>query len=233
MRFQYAPDMSYKDVGSGHVLYSAPGFPAFPARLSIELFERARHAVGVSRASLWDPMCGAGGMATTLGLTCSDSLRQILATDICGDAVSLAQRNLKLISSEGLAHRSEELRQIGADPSRIVSAERLAKGIKGQVIKVRAAVADSTDRKALLDLNVGNVDIVLTDLPYGAQTHWQSASETPLLAMLDALRHVLPRHSVMVFASTDRRAFDGAPKAFRSFKYGRRTIKMYRWSEAH
>lgn len=231
MRFEYAPSISYEDVGSGHVLYSAPGFPAFPARLSLELFEQARHAVGVDRASLWDPLCGAGGIATTLGLVCSASLRQILATDICGEAVSLAQRNLKLLSSEGLIGRADELRQIGADPARIASAERLAKRIEGRGIKVKAAVADATDRTVLLDLDVGGIDIVLADLPYGAQTHWRSVSDAPFLAMIDSLRHVLPSHSVMVFASTDRRVFDGAPTALRSFRHGHRTIKMYRVGE--
>lgn len=228
MRFDYAPNISYADVGSGHVLYSAPGCPAFPARLSIELFERARHAAGVDRASVWDPMCGAGGIVTTLGLVCASSLNRIWATDYSEDAISLARRNLELVSSGGLADRADELRRIGAAPSRIASAERLAKRMKGLKIEIGTGVADVTDRAALFELGVGTIDIVITDLPYGDQTHWHSASNAPFLAMLEALTDVLPPHSVMVFASTDRKAFKAAPSAFRSFRHGHRTIKMYR-----
>lgn len=231
MHFDYAPNTDYADVGSGHVLYSAPGFPAFPARLSIELFERARHAAGVDRAALWDPMCGAGGIVTTLGLTRGNAIRRILATDVSSHAIALAERNPKLVHADGLTDRAETLRQMGAEPSRIVSAERLARRMKGIEIEAGARVADATNRAALVDLGVGTIDVVIADLPYGDQTHWQSASDAPFLAMLKTLTQLLPRHSVMVFTSTDRGAFSGAPNAFRSFRHGHRTIKMYRSAE--
>lgn len=228
MQFEHAPGISYQDLGSSQVLYSAPGFPSFPARLSVELFERARQIVDRQRVCLWDPMCGAGGIVATLGIACANVITKVLATDISCDAVSSARRNLELTSPQGLARRVEELRQMGAHPSRIASAERLMDGIEGRTIDVEAAVADITDKDTLDGLDPFIVDIVLTDLPYGSQTHWQTASERPLISMLDVLWAVLPPHAVIVVAATERRAFDDAPRAYRTLKHGRRTIKMFR-----
>ncbi|GLQ54029.1 hypothetical protein GCM10010862_12880 [Devosia nitrariae] len=228
MRFEYAPAVSYEDLGSGQVLYSAPGFPAFPARVSIELFERARQIVGRQQVSVWDPMCGAGGIVATLGIACAHSITNVIATDISGDAVWLARRNLELTSPQGLSRRANELRQMGANPSRIASAERLMKLVDGRAIAFEAAVADITDKASLPGIDPSMIDIVVTDLPYGSQTHWQTASERPLVSMLDVLWHVLPRHAVVVVAATDRSAFDAGPPAYRAFKHGHRTIKMYR-----
>jgi hypothetical protein len=148
--------------------------------------------------------------------------------DVSCDAVSLARRNLELTSPQGLARRLEELRQMGAHPSRIASAERLMDRIEGRAVEIEARVADITDKDTLEGLNHFTADIVLTDLPYGSQTHWQTASERPLVSMLDVLWDVLPPHAVIVVAATERRAFDDAPRAYRTLKHGRRTIKMFR-----
>lgn len=233
MRFEHAPAGSYEDVASGQVLYSAPGFPAFPARLGIELFKRGYHAAALDRrASLWDPMCGAGGLAATLGLLCADWLETILATDISSDAIALARRNLDLVSAENLSARAEQLAHRGVDPARIASARHLIARLGDNRPGTRTALADATDRQSLRDLDPGAVDIVLTDLPYGRQTHWETGSQKPFLAMVEALQHVLPRHAVMIFAASDRKVFEGAPPALRSFKHGHRTIKMYRVAQA-
>ena len=45
----------YADYSSGHVLRSAPGFPAFPVRLASEIFQRALALrPGLAPAALWD-----------------------------------------------------------------------------------------------------------------------------------------------------------------------------------
>jgi 23S rRNA (guanine2535-N1)-methyltransferase len=58
--YRYAAEKEgYADYSSGHVLRSAPGFPAFPVRLASEVFQRAvALRPGSSPVALWDPCCG-------------------------------------------------------------------------------------------------------------------------------------------------------------------------------
>jgi tRNA G10 N-methylase Trm11 len=228
MQFIFANMPNYEDLGSGQVLYSAPGFPSFPARLSIEFFERAREVAGVERASFWDPMCGAGGIATTVGIACGDAISRILVSDVSGAALELAKRNLSLIAADGVLRRIVDLKHGGADDSRISSAERLVEVVRGRDIKVRTALADATNPGSLQAIPPGSVDIVVTDVPYGQRTYWQGKSVRPLAAMITALRQVMPQHGVVVIAARGREEFDGTPAAYRSFKHGHRLIKMYR-----
>jgi len=228
MQFRFANAINYADLGSGQVLYSAPGFPSFPARLSIELFERAREVARVERASFWDPMCGAGGIATTVGIACANAVSRILASDVSDDALVLAKRNLSLISAEGSLRRMIQLRTSGASHTRISSAERLVEVTRGRDIPVRTAVADVTNPGSLEAIAPGWVDIVLTDVPYGQRAHWYTKSAKPLSAMIAALCQVMPQHGVVVIAARGKEAFCGTPPAYRSFKHGHRLIKMYR-----
>jgi 23S rRNA (guanine2535-N1)-methyltransferase len=228
MQFKFANALSYQDLGSGQVLHSAPGFPSFPARLGIELFERAREVAGVEYASFWDPMCGAGGVATTIGIACGDAVSRILATDISTDSLAIAQRNLSLTSAEGISRRIGDLKRKGAHPSRILSAERLAKIVRCRKIPFRTTVADVTNSASLKAIVPGSVDVVFADVPYGLRTSWQSTSSTPIASMIAALWHVLPPHGVIVIAALGRGSFNGTPLAHRSYKHGHRIIKMYR-----
>ena len=109
MRFEHAPRTSFEDFASGNILHSAPGYPAFPIRLTLELFERARLLTGKPRVGVWDPMCGAGGIVTTLGLLRPEAITHILATDINEDATTLAAKNLQLLSDHGMRQRAKSL----------------------------------------------------------------------------------------------------------------------------
>jgi len=168
MRFA-APAADYSDFAGGQVLHSAPGFPGFPARLAIELFERARLLTGRTRVGVWDPMCGAGGIVTTLGLARPEAITRLLATDISADAVALASKNLGLVSEVGLRRRAREL--AGRSAARAAAAERLRMRLEGSPpIDRRTAVLDATRLDGAEAHEPGRIDIVITDLPYGHQT---------------------------------------------------------------
>lgn len=227
MRFEHAPDTSYEDVGGGVVLHSAPGFPGFPARLALELFERARMMLGRHRVGLWDPLCGAGGLATTLALSNRARLTRVLATDVDAAAVALAARNLALTSAAGLAARRRELADRGAAPSRLAAADRLREDLRG-ALPTQTVRVDATDPGALAALDLEGIDVVFADLPYGSQTGWTASASDPGAATLTALRAVLPGDAVVVFVTIDRDQARSLPAATRSFKHGHRFIRLYR-----
>jgi 23S rRNA G2445 N2-methylase RlmL len=225
VKFEHAPADSYADVASGAVLHSAPGFPSFPARLALELFDRARALTGRNQVGLWDPACGAGGLVTTLAMLRRSHLRIVRAGDVDPDAVTLARRNLSLTTLTGLQRRIDTLRSSDADRQRLESAERLVTLVNGAPpLDVHVEQADATQEHPPSP----NIDVALSDLPYGSKTNWSSAADDPPTTMLDLLWAALPRHAVVVLVSVDRHGLPARTPAHRTFKHGRRHIKIYR-----
>lgn len=228
MKFEHAPQASYEDVGGGQVLHSAPGFPGFPARLAVELFERARALVGRERVGLWDPMCGAGGILTSVALLRPEALTRVLASDVDEGALGLARRNLELTTRAGLKARRAELVERSASPGRVASTDRLlARVAGGPPLVTSVARADVTDPASVADLDLDGIHVVMADLPYGTQTDWSSASTTPTAQALEVLGRALPAGSVVVLSTTERDHLRGLPDATRSFKHGHRHLRMY------
>ena len=227
MKFEYTAAANYADLAGGQVLYSAPGYPGFPVRLTLELFERARLLTGRSRVGVWDPMCGAGTIVTTLGLARGEAITHILATDISEAATTLAAKNLELLTEDGLLRRARSL--AGRSPGRVEAAERLRRRRHGaEPIATRVSVMDATREFDADRLPLDGIDVVIADLPYGKQTAWTSDIRHPSLQMLYQLREQLHDHAVIVLCSNRRTDFQNLPKSLRAFKHGNRIIKFYR-----
>ncbi len=229
---------SYADL-SGGVLHSAPGFPAFPARLASEMFQRALAFVPGSTAHVWDPCCGSGHLLTTLVLQHRRDITAVLATDVDPEALILARKNLDLLSEQGMDARSVELRA-RADrlrkPSYLdaaASARRLARRLAepGGALPSRVAQADvfSTDqlRRALAGQRP---NLVLTDVPYGEQTSWAGPDRAAGIdGMLAALEEVLDDDAVIAVATRGRKArLAGPRRPLASFKIGTRAVVFCR-----
>lgn len=206
----------YRDLSSGSVLYSVPGYPAYPVRLASELFQRAVERLPDRPVGLWDPCCGSGVMITTIGLLHRDRLRFVLATDVEPAATSLASRNVALLTDRGLTARAEELRlrrQAFGKASHAEAAEaagRLARrlGVAGGDLPGNAAVADVFDPVTLRAvLPAYPPDLVLTDVPYGEQTNWVGSPTgvEPLQGAMQALAAVLPDHAVIALTVLGRK----------------------------
>ena len=102
---------NHEDLSAGGVLFSAPGFPAFPVRLASEMFQRAMTSVPDGPTIVWDPCCGSGYLLTVLSLLHRDQIAGIIGSDVDDAALELARQNLDLLSESGLALRSAELRE--------------------------------------------------------------------------------------------------------------------------
>ncbi|MEV0617397.1 rRNA methyltransferase [Nonomuraea sp. NPDC050404] len=229
----------FEHLASGSVLHSAPGFPAFPVRLVSEIFQRALALRGGDRpAVVWDPCCGSGYLLTVLALLHRREIASVLASDLDPEAISLAERNLGLLSRTGLTARAAELDERAArfDRPSHASAAHAARRIAAELdasggdvpYAVRQADVFDPDRlrRALDGLAP---DIVITDVPYGEQTHWQgSGATTGIAGMLSALTAVLPRGSVIAVTVRGRKVpVEGGPRPRTSFKIGTRAVALF------
>jgi hypothetical protein len=230
----------YADLASGAVLHSAPGFPAFPVRLAAEMFLRGLALVG-GRApvTIWDPCCGTGYLVTVLALLHRRRVDQVIASDIDARAVTLARRNLRLLTGDGLGERAAELTGRAdrfGKPSYAATAEaatRLARQLAGHGgdVPAVAGVADAFDSGQLVPVLGGRTpQLVITDVPYGEQTHWHGpAAGGGLPAMVRAVAAVVPPETVMVVAARGRRVPLGAvAPPIERFKVGTRSVAIVR-----
>lgn len=221
MEYRFAAEQDYSDFSSGRVFYSLPGHPAFPVRLASEIFQRClahrEKIYGMSTpCTLYDPCCGAAYHLSVLGYLHGENIGKIIGSDIDQKAVALAERNLALLSMEGLERRIHELSEMleRYEKESHQDALRSASVLKGKLavlretfpLETRVFEANATDRKEITRHILSNsVDIVFTDVPYGQHSYWNDSLFTegsnPLTSMLDALFGVLSPTSIVAVAS--------------------------------
>jgi hypothetical protein len=219
MPYRFATErQNYADYAAGKVFYALPGHPAFPIRLASEIFQsclatrKAHNAT--TPCTLYDPCCGGAYHLSTLAYLHWNAIHEIIGSDIDEDVLALAQRNLALLTLDGLDRRIEEISVMWAAYGKASHVEALEsattlrqklKSVKTHPIKTRLFRADATDNQALsANLKEATVDIVMSDIPYGRLSEWQeaaSAPASPVWSMLDALRCVLTSNSVVAIAS--------------------------------
>ncbi|MBN1935480.1 MAG: hypothetical protein JW934_12500 [Anaerolineae bacterium] len=237
--------INYADYASGAVFYGLSGTPTFPIRLAGEMFDRC--AARLDRPGLYaiyDPCCGSGYLLATLAYFHWDEIGALIGSDVDERALSLAEANLSLLTVEGLDRRIAQIEQMGREygkPSHQEALEsagrlkaQLIEHLKGHTISTHIFCADATDAQALdAGLQKQEIDIVLTDLPYGQHSVWQTVRPTPwehddpTWHMLDALKKVIAPHTMLAIASD--KAQTAAHKGYRRlerFKLGKRQITL-------
>ncbi|HEX6383703.1 MAG TPA: hypothetical protein VF177_03435, partial [Anaerolineae bacterium] len=114
MPYRFATEsQNYSDYSSGRVFYSSPGYPAFPIRLASEIFRRClavRQTNGLTKpVVLYDPCCGGAYHLSTLAYLHWPAIDTIIASDIDAEILSVAARNLSLLTMAGLEKRIDEI----------------------------------------------------------------------------------------------------------------------------
>ncbi|NLP82748.1 rRNA methyltransferase [Microbacterium sp. CFH 90308] len=230
---------NHEDLSAGRVLFSAPGFPAFPVRLASETFRRAMTAVSDGPLIVWDPCCGSGYLLTVLSLLHRDEIAGIIGSDVDDAALDLAKQNLDLLSESGLMQRSAELRERAAEfdkPSYTRAAEaaqRLAHQLtaRGGPLPYSFARADAFDPQQLRRaLDGQRPKMVITDVPYGEQTTWAGPrADQGLTGMLRSISSVLDDDVVIAIATRGRKVLlDERIPRLASFKVGTRAVTLLR-----
>jgi hypothetical protein len=235
----------YSDLAAGKVLLAAPGCPAFPVRLAVEMFERCRAvraAAGFSgRAAVYDPCCGAGYLVTVLGILCGEAMGEIFASDVDGKAIERAERNLGLLTPTGFERRRAEIEEMrirfGKDShaAALAAADRIRRSLfpvrTGTPVRFRTFLADAFDASAVRrGLADAPVDIVITDVPYGLHSHWRTGGREgggSLDSLLEAIRPALSDRTILAVASDKKqKAAHPGYRRIEKFQIGKRRILL-------
>ncbi|MBQ2546826.1 MAG: hypothetical protein II836_00955 [Clostridia bacterium] len=175
MQYRFAGRGDYSYLASGNVLKHFTGMPCFPVRLTLELFGRAKEAVGRDRLRVYDPCAGSGFSLSAMGIAMQREIEAIYASDVDPACVEAARCNTSLLSREGLAAARERLADRGA------SAERLAQYDEAAA-KILPLLAGEPPRVTVFRHDIlastpslpEPVDFLFADLPYGIMTEWQT-----------------------------------------------------------
>lgn len=248
MHYQFAKERpDYSDLASGRVFYSLPGHPAFPIRLADEILQRCLARRQANRITgpcvLYDPCCGTAYHLSVLACLHWHSFHEIIGSDIDQRAVNVAQKNLGLLSIEGLDKRiseiSEMFRLYGKESHKeaLNSAQRLRDRIgtltEEHQLKTRVFQASALDSEELrVNLKGVTVDIVFADVPYGLHSQWRdpntnSELDNPLWRMLNALVGVLVPTSIVAVVSDKRqKALHEGYQRVEQFQIGKRRVAL-------
>jgi len=250
MKYQFADRQNYADFASGAVFLSSPGYPAFPVRLASEIFQRGLaigRKAGLSvPCRLYDPCCGSGYLLSVLAHLHREQIARLIASDIDPEALRLAEGNLALTTLAGMRARRSEIEAMLAaygKPSHL-AALASAKRLEGRLAAVgqthplasQVFAADATRQADIATkLQAGQVDMVITDIPYGRQSNWQVTESTPLRSkgslwlMLEALLGVLAPEAVVVLSADKRqRVTHAGYQPVKRLKHGKRQIVFLR-----
>lgn len=211
----------YSDLGAGQALYNLPGRPAFPVRLASEIFQRCLAERGKSGINapcvLYDPCCGGGYLLTTLAYLHRNSLRALIGSDVDPEALRLAEKNVSLLTLDGLDARIaqiQEMRNAYGKESHAASLESALR-LRGQLeerpfqpLSTRLFLTDATDGDAVsARLGPDAVDVVITDLPYDQRTQWRvseavlQSEQSPVWHLLESLLPVLSSQAVVAISA--------------------------------
>jgi 23S rRNA (guanine2535-N1)-methyltransferase len=181
--------LSKADLASGKVLFSRPGLTAFPVRLGNELFLRA---VALLEAAgrrppyhVYDPTCGGGYLMTVLGLLNPQSIARLSMSDISPEALSIAAKNVNLLSAEGMLDRQAELAALAKVSEREshAAATASAASLHAWLDRQSSALqqtsifkADATDPDGIRTHFPANpaIDIGFADAPYELHSTWRT-----------------------------------------------------------
>lgn len=229
---------NYEDYSSGRVLYSNPGAVAFPVRLVDEVFQRGASYLiqkGVLPPySVYDPCCGGGYSATVLGYLHGDQIRAIYASDISPQALSLAKKNLSLLSCHGLKARMRELEglicEFGKQSHKdaFQSAVRLQSRLESfhHTINSQCFCFDILGDKEF-SCELESINLVIVDVPYGKGAHWQveDGCINPSQGLLDKLKQILTNRSIVILATNkEEKILHSGYRKLAKLKIGKRCI---------
>jgi len=249
MNYKFVESVNFEDFSGGRVIYHKAGFTNYPVRLACEIFMRCLDKINKAKVSIYDPCCGSGYILTVLGFLYGDRIRAIYGSDVSAEAVSLAEKNLGLLPVEGLLRRKEELKALyqayGKDSHKqaVKSAERLlamremseASGIPCKVF--RRDVLAEKEVPLAESMDEDNIDIVITDIPYGSLVGWSTdgrptvdkAISDPFTVdiMLENIKTNLNPGAIVAVSSDKRqRISNPAYERLEKFKIGKRKVEI-------
>lgn len=247
MPYRFATEsQDYSDYASGRVFYGAPGHPAFPMRLTTEIFQRCqairRKRGNHGSVTLYDPCCGGAYHLSTLAYLHWHEIGTIIASDIDKEILSFAARNLSLLTRPGLNQRINEISALlstygkPSHAAALESATRLLSALEknsaGHRVDTYLFAANAMSSHQLIrELKDIDIDIVISDVPYGKRSIWQETKDAveqqsgSLWQMLEGMLPVLNNNTIVAIAVDKMQKCKHAQyKQIERFKVGKRQI---------
>ncbi len=239
-KYQYAATKeSYEDYSSGRVIYGAAGATNFPVRLSSEVFQQCAHYLKTKGKSgpykLYDPFCGVAYSLTVIGFLHGSEIESIAGSDSDSRMLEFAQKNLSLLSTKGLNKRIEELKRFVQEYNKashkeaLESAHRLQSKIQSSTTGAIQCFQFNAAGDKEFPESLPEIDMVITDLPYGKLTRWEGpvTEEGPAKKFLEKLKHKLSPISVVAIIHNKKQPISHPGyKVIRSFALGKRKIAL-------
>lgn len=215
MNFKYCNGENYEDFACGKVIYHRPGMTNYPVRLAQEIYKRALSYKEVKEnICVYDPCCGSGYILTILGLLNGDSIGTLIGSDIRPEAIELSEKNLSLLTNEGLEVRRMQLEQLFKEyekPShkeaidsicvfeKLIATQKVKPQVslfEGDILKDNTLIPkDDHDKRNF------KADIVIADVPYGDLVGWSEELDSPINKMLDELLPILKPDAIVAISS--------------------------------
>lgn len=189
MEYKYGKNDNYESLSSGRVLYHANGMTNFPVRLAQEIYGRClRYSPKKNNICLYDCCCGGGYLLTVLGFLNQDTIGRIIGSDINRELLNIAEKNLSLLSIEGMNKRIEEIEQMIASYQKQshIEAKKSALILKSWIKKDIEFEIFQADALKNIKLEICP-DIIITDVPYGNMVDWEGYEENVIDKLLDVL----------------------------------------------
>lgn len=226
MQYKYCRNENFEDYSSGKVILHKHGFPNFPVRLAQEIYCRCLSYIkDKTDICIYDPCGGSGYMLTVIGFLNIDSLKTIICSDLNGEALEIADKNLNLLTADGLKKRINHLENLYTQFNRqshleAIESAKILMGLIKQEHNINT-INKMTFQADILSKNIKNIlesknfkaDIVITDIPYGNLMSWEKREkreknekneDDSISNLLDNLIPVLKQESVVAVCSNKR-----------------------------
>lgn len=233
----------FSDFASGRVFYNAPGHPAFPVRLGSEIIQachayRCHHGMDEPFV-LYDPVCGGAYLLSVMGFLHWERIRMLVGSDIDGKILKTAEKNLGLLTLDGIGKRILELKNMrrAYGKQSHLDALRSAQLLKNQLIKnlqnhsleTYAFQADVFNTQSLQEHLAGfPVDVVIADIPYGKHSSWYLPTNVifnPINYLLESILPLLSEGAVVAMATDKSVKVENTNyERIRQFQMGKRQV---------
>ena len=94
----------------GKVLYKHKDIPVFSPWVAVDAYKKVESAFD-GNVRLYDPFCGNGVTISTMQALNNNQLEHIYGSDITDYALETTQKNLQILTKDGIEQRIKELRQ--------------------------------------------------------------------------------------------------------------------------
>ena len=192
MEYKYGKNQNYEDFSSGRVLYQVEGMTNFPVRLAQEIYGRClEHSPKKTNITLYDCCCGGAYLLTVLGFLNQDTIGKIFGSDINEEILHIAEKNLSLLTREGIDQRIKEIEEMISNYEKQSHIDA-----KNSAIKLKALIKADIQFKvfqgdAIKDINLQEKpDIIMTDVPYGNIVSWSGNEGNFIDRLLDSLYEI-------------------------------------------